>query len=72
MLKFFSARDDDNQSLLGTVPEGKQRLGLHEASLRTGWLIGACLCQKTADTAFGRAHSPQPVRRACARRRQAV
>lgn len=53
MLKFFSGRDDENESLLGAVTEGKscEQLGT-DASLRilptTGWFCGTLLAtQKT-------------------------
>lgn len=68
MLKFFSARDDENESLLGAITEGKiyaQCSGVWMlyspfiAYMRYRMMIlRVCLSQKTADTAPGCAHSP--------------
>lgn len=70
MLKFFSARDDENESLLGAITEGRS------SAICTRWggithhslpLVRddetAVISQKNADTAFGCAHISRHLKR---------
>lgn len=78
MLKFFTARDDENESLLGAITEGKtfdcsentgvgMRLLPFIACARA--LVCVCVCateKKNADITLGCAHRPHHLKSACA------
>lgn len=75
MLKFFTARDDENESLLGAITEGKtfdcsgntgvgMRLLPFIACVRA--LVCVCATEKTADITLGCAHRPRHLKSACA------
>lgn len=77
MLKFFSARDDENESLLGAITEGKtcvdcDGVGMLYCPFIAFALQGddnarMCMSQETADKAFRSAHSPHHLKRVCVR-----
>lgn len=69
MLKFFSGRDDENESLLGAITEGKSceqqgtDASLHFADYRV-ILRDSAGYAENADTAFLSAHKPHQQKRA--------
>lgn len=77
MLKFFSTRDDENESLLGGITEGKRCVDCTGVEMPQSQpcvcslcvlrndddTARLCLSQKTADTAFSCAHSPHHLKR---------